>query len=312
MTERRDGRAPWAVMTIDAPGEAEEELVRLLCQRGALGVQTATGPEGSLPAGRAILLAYFDAGAALPAASDLERLCPPARGMRVLSTRAVADGRWVEKWIAALDPFDVGRRFRVIPVAEARAGAPPPDGEDLLPKDPRRRIPLRIVPGRAFGTGEHATTRLCLEALEGLPGIRGGGKSLLDVGTGSGILALAGLALGFRPVLGIDVDPEAVGVARANVALNPWAGSLELKVGEVSDVEGRFHAVVANLNRGILEECLTGLVRAVEPGGVLVLGGLLEVEAAVLAEQASARGAESPAIRTLEGWACLVLEVAGA
>ena len=93
--------------------------MRALCEQGALGVQTATDPAPSLPPGREILLAWFDAGRPIPDEAGLLRLCPRARGLRVLSTRAVADERWVERWIASLDPFDVGGRFRIVPVADA-------------------------------------------------------------------------------------------------------------------------------------------------------------------------------------------------
>ena len=308
MIDPAGGRAPWAVVTIDAPADAEEDLVRALCEQGALGVQTATDPAPSLPPGREILLAWFDAGRPIPDEAGLLRLCPRARGLRVLSTRAVADERWVERWIASLDPFDVGSRFRIVPVADADA-----DVADPVPAAPPSphggRIPLRIVPGRAFGTGEHATTRLCLEILEG---IEPAGRSLLDVGTGSGILALGALALGFARALGVDVDPEAIRVAGANAALNAAGASLELRLGEARSAEGRFDVVVANLSSGVIERCLGDLVAAVAPGGLLVLGGLLEVEAASVAERAGSAGARWKQTRAREGWACTVHEVPGA
>jgi ribosomal protein L11 methyltransferase len=291
-------------MTIDLPSESEEPLVRVLCEAGALGVQIST--EGPLPPGRAVLHAYFEAERPLPGREELLRLCPGAAGMKILSTRAVADERWVERWIASLDPFEIGSRFRVEPVVDAEEASPPEIG-GMHGGD--GRIVLRIVPGRAFGTGEHATTCLCLEALERLDPA---GRSLLDVGTGSGILAIAAIALGFAGATGIDLDPEAIRVARSNAQLNGIAHVIDLHEGTAAAIGGSFDVVVANLNSGVIEASIAELVAAVAPGGTLILSGLLEVEASPVAALAARHGAGAASIASRDGWSCAVMELPGA
>ena len=123
------------------------------------------------------------------------------------SSEAEADGAWHERWMASLAPI-----AGLAPARRARSRGP---------SDPSGRIIIRLTPGRAFGTGEHATTRMCLELMESHGTARG---SVLDVGTGSGILAIAAWRLGCRPVTALDTDPEAVSVAARNATLNGCAG----------------------------------------------------------------------------------------
>lgn len=280
-------------MTLSAPAAAEEDLARELCGSGALGVEV---DPGAPPApGRILMRAYFESGRPLPDAAAVLRACPLAAGAGILSVEPLEDGRWVERWIETLAPFDVGESFRIVPVADADdpGAAPPAESEG--------RIPLRILPGRAFGTGEHATTRLCLEALE-----RSGprGRSVLDVGTGSGILAIAARALGARRVAGFDVDPEAIRVARANSLLNPGGDAIELACGSPEGTGERFDIVLANLNSGILEDLLPRLAGCVAGGGSLVLSGLLEGEVESMAALAARLGLPLLERNVREGWAC--------
>jgi len=133
-------------------------------------------------------------------------------------------------------------------------------------------VVIEIDPGMAFGTGLHATTRLCLRALEThLPE----GADVADVGTGSGILAIGAALLGARRVQALDLDPVAVAVARANVAMN--------SVGDVVDVReadeppaGPFDLVVANILPDVLLAMSEPLLTSLRPGGVLVLSGIVE------------------------------------
>lgn len=171
---------------------------------------------------------------------------------------SVEDPGWIEQFNASLRPVLVGKRLVILP----RPG-----------EAPEGRIAVVIEPGRAFGTGHHESTRLALLHLESCvtPGC-----SVLDVGTGSGVLALAAVRLGARHATGIDIDPEAVEVALENIATQPEASRLRIVTcSDPFEVEGTFDVVVANITIDILLPMLPALKAKLAPGGRMVLSGLL-------------------------------------
>jgi len=189
------------------------------------------------------------------------------------------DQDWNARWKEGFKPLRVGRRFVVAPTWET------------YHPDPGDRV-LWIDPGRAFGTGHHETTRLCLRWLEDVcdRGDAQGPLSLLDVGTGSGILAMGAALLGCRPVVGVDNDPEAVQVARENLAANPAAAHVVLMHGSVEDVQGDFHLVVANIQADPLMAMAPRLVAKVKKRGRLALSGILGEQAQRVTEAYEALG----------------------
>ncbi len=277
---------------------AEEDLSSALCGRGALGVEAL--PSAGGPPGWITLRAYFERGHLLPSKEELMAACPVAGPIHLVSVADFEDGHWVERWIASLGRLEIGERFEIIPVPDPDSAALPSPGEAPSPEG---RLTLRIVPGRAFGTGEHATTRLCLEALATHHSAEG---TVLDVGTGSGILAIAAAALGSRSAVGIDTDGEALQVARRNVRLNRHASRVHLAQAGPEAIGSGFDQVVANISAGTLEDLMPDLLRCLRPGGCLILSGLLEHEAAEVAAAAVRGGAEPLASDASEGWACTV------
>lgn len=171
---------------------------------------------------------------------------------------------WLEQWKRGFKPLRVGKHLVVAPT-----------WEEIRRNDGDRVI--RIDPGQAFGTGHHETTRLCLEWLEAWAGTEGGTspKSLLDVGTGSGILAIAAALLGFERILALDNDPEAVRVARENLILNGVNDRIELREGLVEGVETCYGVVLANIQALPLIEMAPILRQRLERSGKLVLSGIL-------------------------------------
>ncbi len=176
-----------------------------------------------------------------------------------LTIAAVPDQDWNATWAASLQPIRLGRRVRI----RQSWHAPDPGFEG---------IELVIDPKRAFGTGYHATTQLVMEWLE--DSVRGG-ERVLDVGTGSGILAMCAIRFGAASALGIDNDPVAVECAREYAAVNGFGSELELKVAAFDALgEGKFDVIVANLDSRTMPGFCAVIGRLLQPGGVACLSGI--------------------------------------
>jgi ribosomal protein L11 methyltransferase len=202
----------------------------------------------------------------------------------------VDDEDWARRSQANLQPIAVGR-ITVSPSLESPVPAP-------------GAIHLVIQPSMGFGTGHHATTRLCLEALQTVD-VRG--AKVLDVGTGSGILAIAAASLGAAHATGVDNDPDALAAATENLALNPDVRRVEFRLADVSDGGPGPHAriVLANLTGALLVREAASLKAAVDPDGWLILSGILAEERDAVVE------AFRPMALTREArqdeWVCLTL-----
>ncbi len=182
--------------------------------------------------------------------------------------RPVEERNWAEAWKQHYRPIPIGRRLLIVP--------------SWMQPEPGERTPILLEPGMAFGTGTHPTTQLCLQFLEEIP-LQG--KQVIDVGCGSGILAIAALKLGAAHALGVDVDADAVHSARENAARNGVHERLTLGVGSVPEVRGgdfglsQAPVVVANIIAPILVRLLDdGLAHLMAPGGLLLLSGILDVQ----------------------------------
>jgi ribosomal protein L11 methyltransferase len=200
---------------------------------------------------------------------------------------ALATSDWSEEWKRFFHVLRVGRLV-VRPSWEQVEVAP---GEIVIDLDP----------GAAFGTGQHETTRLCLAALEARvrPGMR-----VVDVGTGSGILAIAAARLGAASVRAVDIDPQAVEVARENVARNAVGDVVELAVGSLPAAQAEL--IVANISSQTVLALLPAIADALETGGLAVLSGFIEPAAGTIEQAARTAGLE-PVATTAEGeWRCLV------
>jgi ribosomal protein L11 methyltransferase len=213
----------------------------------------------------------------------------------------VPDEDWAETWKAHFKPLRVGRHFLICPTWEQ---AHPGPGDRLI----------RIDPGMAFGTGHHETTRLCLEWLEDYarktPDIAA--RSLFDVGTGSGILAIAGALLGFGQICGVDNDPEAIGVARENLDLNGLSDRIRIIGGSVEDAAGTFDVVIANIQSLPLIRMAAALARKLpKGGGTIALSGILIEQAPDVAAAFEAAGLEPRRQLTAGEWRLIEIESPG-
>jgi len=278
----------WAEIIIDVGPEATDAVGAALYAAGCGGfeVREAAQPPavaGYLPVDDRLedrLSSLKDALARLPeygvtgAGTDL-------------TLHYVEEADWANAWKAFYKPFRVGRRLVV---------TPPWEHPDLAPDD----IPLVIDPGMAFGTGSHPTTQLCLTALEDYvkPG-----ASVADIGTGSGILAIAAAKLGAAPVAANDNDPLAVRIARENAAANGVSV-------EVTDTlpTGQYTVVVAN----ILADVIIGMSRElnglIEPDGILIVSGIIDARESDVQKALEDVGLTHIETRRQTEWVALVLQ----
>jgi ribosomal protein L11 methyltransferase len=249
----------WAVR-IRVREDLSELLIPLLSRAGTRGL--AFVEEGA----ELELLAYFDAPQDVATWANAVRRAVRRAGFpddRVADVRVehVPAEDWASRWKEGYKPFPVGRRFLIAPSWDR----PPEAGERLV---------ITIDPGMAFGTGTHETTRQCLRALEDY----WTGRSLLDVGTGTGILAIAAARLHPQArIVALDIDPEACAVARENMERNGVLDRIALLCGTLDRLpQERFEMVIANLTADALAGLLPLFPSRLEPGGLLVISGLLE------------------------------------
>ncbi len=208
-----------------------------------------------------------------------------------LSIAAVPEQDWMQKWKEGFEAVEIGERLIIAPSWK-------------VPDEANGRVVIQIDPGMAFGTGTHETTRLCLEAIERC----WRGDKLLDVGTGTGILAIAAAALvpGSR-VAAIDVDPQAIEVASANAAINGVSDSIELFEGQPRELAGReFDVVVANLTAEAIIDLLDDIAACVAKEGLIILSGILGELAGDVERSLVASGLEVIERREAGEWAALV------
>jgi len=213
-------------------------------------------------------------------------------GIRTRFTyRQLDEEDWAESWKAFFWPEKIGKRVVVKPTWRDYTPGP----GDII---------IELDPGMAFGTGTHPTTRLCVGMLETFVKE---GASVLDVGTGSGILMVAAHKLGASKVWGIDIDPVAVEVSTENLDLNgvPAEGRRVVAGDLAWDVEGRFDLVVANILSEVILSLLDQIPAVLEPGGVFVSSGIIDENAASVTEKMTAMGFDILEVHHMEGWTAI-------
>ncbi len=279
----------WITIRVEVAPEVADAVANFLVEAGASGVLTeANGARTRLEAPVPAAAEAQVVAAVERYLTSLGEIAPAARGA-TLAAVPVPVVDWQALWRQHHRPVAVGRRLLV---------APPWD----VPRPAGREV-LVIEPGMAFGTGQHATTRACLEAIEAAVGT-GQVRSALDVGTGSGVLALALARLGVERVVALDTDPAVVPLARANLARN-GAARVALLAGPLAAVRGRFDLVVANLLADAIVAEAGALARAVGPGGRLVVSGLVAEQ--LLAVRAAYPGWRVTETRAEGAWRTLTL-----
>lgn len=212
--------------------------------------------------------------------------------------RTIEDEDWMAAWKKHYKPIPIGKKLLILPA--------------WIEQTDSSRLAVKIDPSMAFGTGTHPTTQLCLDTLETYtqPGV-----TVIDVGCGSGILSIGALKLGAEHALAVDIDSASVKSTRENAAFNGVDNAIEVGLGSVSEIrEGRFSVkesplVLANILAPVIIRLFdAGLADLLSPGGVMILSGILETQAADVRASAQAHGLTYIETRQINDWIAMVLK----
>lgn len=314
----------WLEVSLTVDGELAEAVADVLARFAPSGVTTEQGvgfmheeDEGT-PSGPITVRAYLAVDEKLEETRQrLEEslyFLGMIKPLPAPTFTPIADQNWMEAWKANYRPIPIGNRLIIVPA--------------WLQSPDETRIPIKIDPGMAFGTGTHPTTQLCLEFIEEI--IDGGRwtmdgdsrstvhgpPSVIDIGCGSGILSIAAIKLGADFALGVDIDEAAVKASRENAQANNVPDEkFALGVGSVAEVlEEKFEIrsaplVLANILAPVLVRLFdSGMARLVAPGGVLILSGILEEQAELVIASARGNGLHLEAKKQSGDWLALLVK----
>ena len=286
----------WLVVGLHISKGFGEAVSNFLIEQGAIGIEEL---DGDLKWER--LKTYFPQDgkekrvlyALRQYLKSLQKISPETFRVQI-KTASIPEQDWGENWKRFFKPVQVTSRFVV----------KPPWSKIRLKKG---QIPIDINPGMAFGTGTHATTILCIQALE--EKLKKRGQSVLDVGTGSGILSIIAAKLGAKGVWGIDIDGVAVENARENVEKNHVSDIVKIRKGSIGDLQRKFDVVVANIDLKSLRRMRKPLLNHLKSQGFLILSGILEDEKDSLRQHFMETGLLQWEKDNQEGeWVCLAFK----
>jgi ribosomal protein L11 methyltransferase len=212
-------------------------------------------------------------------------------GESKVSLRTIPEKAWAEEWKKSFEPIFVTKEIVVIPSWEKREFS--------------NKIVVRINPGTAFGTGDHATTQLCMRSLSRF--IKPGDK-VIDVGCGSGILGILSVKLGASYSMGLDIDQDAISNAEENIALNHIQNTIEVRLGtaNIGIPEAPFDVAVANINRIEIVESYDKIEPLVKAGGTLIFSGILEGEEGYMTDFFKRQELNVIEVTRQDEWICFV------
>lgn len=297
----------WIEIVVTTPPELSEALSNFLTELGTQGVfqeeriensfdlcdQTSVEIKAYLPESDDLkdqidlLNQYVD---------SLENLFPDLKKTEV-TTNTIVDPNWGEQWKKYFKPLRISKDIVIKPTWERYA----PLGRDIV---------IDIDPGMAFGTGQHPSTRMCINTLEELLRTN---KDIekweaLDVGTGTGILAICCAKLGIGKVVALDLDPKAVEIASKNVAINRVDDKIEILNRDVSMYTGEFDLIVANLTANALINLRPHLDRMIKPGGFIILSGIMDQDGANVTTIYNTKNITLDSTLTEKEWVCYVFK----
>jgi ribosomal protein L11 methyltransferase len=284
----------WLEVCIDTDPAVHDALTSFLFDIGCNGVVSEDFNDHTLKAYLPFHENFEDLKIRIYAyLADLREIFPGTVPSRLLFNR-IDDQDWGVRWREFFHPVEVSRQLLILPAWEP------------IPEQVPSYV-IRIDPGPAFGTGQHATTKLCLRAIEKCRQQEAVPWTMLDVGTGSGILAIYGAKLGAERVLAIDIDSDAIDWAVQNISLNGGFDAIELSIEPIETVGSIFPLICANLILSEIVKLLPHLSRLLEPGGSLIVSGILVDQVDTVNDLLEENKLSCFETLYLEEWACMII-----
>ena len=281
----------WAQVTITTSQEASDAVANYLFESDATGVEIRDNPASNSPS--VTLISYFPTDDLIgERVHDLRKFLAnliqvgidtqPAK----VTLESIEEDNWSEQWRSAFPPQKIGKRLVIAPT-----------WDDIVPEP--SEVLIRLDPGMAFGTGQHPTTQLALELLETT--IKEG-EVVADIGTGSGILAIAAAKLGAVRVDAVDLDATTIPTARSNIQINEVESVIQLYHGDGLNALERqkYPLIVANILTKVLLPMIPRCPKFLEPAGRLILSGILATEASQIEAQLEANDFRVLEVRQLK------------
>lgn len=287
----------WIEVTVIADQDCAEAFADVIMGQGSTGIAEEADPQDK---SRVILKGYLanDAQAAR-AVEQIQRRLPELAeqagcALPSIQVSGLQEEDWNKKWKSFFQPISITERLVIKPPwrnYHARAA----------------EVVVELDPGMAFGTGTHPSTRMCLRVIDECVPAMAQGARMLDVGTGSGILAITAAKLGLGEIIATDIDYTALRCARKNAETNRVADRIAFSTDSLAKIEGTFELVVANILPHILIDLRDALIEHTAEAGHVVLAGILSEKAASVQEAFEQKLVFERRLDD-EGWSCLVFK----
>lgn len=279
----------WRSVVVRCLPTSEELVAHLLTEYGADGVSVTTTPSESESETYCEVTAYYPERFKLvQLLSDISAI----DNVGTITTGLIKETDWVDNWKQYYHPARITRFLTIVPSWQ----------NDYVPTQPGELV-IRLDPDTSFGTGTHPTTRLALLSLELI--IRGE-ESVIDIGTGSGVLAIAAALLGAGQIIATDLDAAAVSIAQSNVALNP-VNNIDLKISDgLTGFEKPADIIVANILAEVLVNLISDAASLLETEGHLVLSGIYHDKIELIRQKVMETGLNIQSVMSMGEWHCLI------
>ncbi|WOY88220.1 50S ribosomal protein L11 methyltransferase [Ligilactobacillus murinus] len=284
----------WIKLTVTTTNEASEAVINLLMENGAGGVEIDDSDLSQVE-----LATYFQAQAGLvELLPELEQKIAQLRefgldpGKGTVELAELDDDSWADVWKKYYHPVRLTRYLTIVP-----------SWESYTPETTDEKV-IKLDPGRAFGTGTHPTTKLALQALETV--VRGG-ETMIDVGTGSGVLSIAAKYFGVAQIAAYDVDAEAVKAAEENLALNGMQEAITVGANDLlAGIKTKVELITANILAEIIVPLIPQAYECLKPGGIFITSGIIADKKDLIASELEAKGFVIDQILNIKDWYSII------